>query len=45
MSPSTLFEGLHQINWASDQRNLDTIGKQFPHNDIRPSTNWTPHIS
>ena len=42
MCPSTPFEGLEQINWASDQLNLDRIGEQFSHNDLRPSINWTP---
>ena len=41
MSPSTPFGRLEQINWVSDQINLDIIGEKFSHTDIRPSTNWT----
>ena len=41
MSPPTPFEGLEQINWATDRRNVDRISKQLPNNDIRPNTNWT----
>ena len=41
ISPPTPFEGLEQINWVCDQRNLDRIGENFPNNDIRPSTTWT----
>ena len=43
MSPSTPFGRLEQINWASHQMNLDRASEKFSHNDIRPSTNWTPH--
>ena len=42
MSPPTTFEGLEQINWASDQRTVDIIGEQLLNYDIRPSTNWAP---
>ena len=42
MSPSTSFEGLEQINWVSDQRNLERISEKLFHNDMRPSANWTP---
>ena len=42
MSPQKLFEGLEKNKWVSDQRNVDRLSEQFPNNDIRPSTNWTP---
>ena len=41
MSPSKPFGELEQINWASDQMNLDRTSEKLSHNDIRPCTNWT----
>ena len=41
-APPTPLEGLGQINYVLDQRDMDRIIEQFPSNDILPSTNWTP---